>query len=447
MFSPIPFGSGSAMSGMDFSPWLEGRRQNLQQIIAESNLAAQVQSEAAQLAQRAEEQRQLGMRADAELAAMTRNQDLNREQGRYGIDQDVGLKRSEIEQRDRLSDAELGVKRESIQAGRDEGEADRAFREKLSDKEIAQSDKRAAEQGERFDKELAQKGAELDFRKSVAFKQLANEDARLEIDQKMAELDTALKTGQIDNQRYQSEHLRIGVEAAGRALAEAKADVGLTPAQWNTVIGFFEQGQVPPGEIMAVISKSPKAAAALDFFYKAIDSARQGAGDKAKIAGLAAETELTKSKTEGQNLENEIVRAKTKPILGKSGELGEAEQAAKRDLDRKFADGNLGEIGELRQGAYEKLSEIQGDTSEPAIKRREKLERLLKLTEGMEDEDDIPGSLSPDKYDTLLGLSIVGIPALVGRTGYRIANRIRQEMGMGEEGELRGLADEFDVEP
>lgn len=450
-FSPV--GSMSA-TRVDFGPLMERLRMQL----ANNQFGQQMQQ---QQQFHGDDMNLANLRLNAQESQFTRGlgeQVAGREQQGELARAGQAFNERELAQQGELTRAGQGLQRRGQDIGVEQAGLDRAqqgaqFERGAGqrDMELEQGAQRIRQQGEQFDKDLAQRGAEMDFRKDVAYKQLANEDKKLAIDERMADLDAQFKQGQIGQQQYEGERLRIGVEAAGMALAEAKADIGLSPAQWNVVMDYFDRGERPPGEILSALQKSPKAAAALEYFYKALDTA-QGRIQKqqitdAEVESTEARTGLAKAQTEAQITETELVKAKTKPMLGRSGEFGQAETAAQRDLDRKKADGSLGEVGELRQLAYEKLAEVQGDDSEPAANRRKKLQRLLDLTKGMNDEDDIPGSLSPDKTDAILGASIIGIPALLGRSGYRIVDRLRQESGMGEEGELRDLADEFGIEP
>lgn len=109
MFSPVPFGSGSALSGMDFSPWMQGRAQDIQQQLAGQQMAQDALQFVTQLAQRKQESRDMGMRADRELAAMVSNQDATRAEQRRIRDQDIGLAREGAAEQRRIRDEDLGI--------------------------------------------------------------------------------------------------------------------------------------------------------------------------------------------------------------------------------------------------------------------------------------------------------------------------------------------------
>ena len=98
MFSPNPFGGGSAMGGVDLSPWLQSRGQDIQRGIAAQQMAQEQAQFVAELAAQAERNRQMGTQADAELAAQVRNQDLNRRQQGQIADDEMGLRRTQAEE-------------------------------------------------------------------------------------------------------------------------------------------------------------------------------------------------------------------------------------------------------------------------------------------------------------------------------------------------------------
>ena len=439
-FSGIPIGT-IGPKGVDYSPYLELQRLRQSQNQSAQQIALQQQA--------AEQQRR---EFEQKMAEQSRQFNVGTEQRGQQFATEADMQRQGLGLRAELGRGELGLKKEL-------GQADVGLREKqygLSERKVGadiaateaagvRDEKRiglaqAAQDAEdkRFHESLGFERSKFDWRRDMDIQNQGRADYMASLDGKKLEIQQALASGEMDERTAKVALLRIEADKATEVLKEMKEQgsfKGLSAEQAAIAADYIAEGKPLPREISAQVATDPKAQRVVESLYTLARNAKA-------LEGASAETELTKGRVEAQTLENDIVRAKIQPSTGEDGKLGEAENEALAELERKNAEGTLGEVGEVRVNILTKLKEIEGDDSDEAVTRREDLKKIAAMIGKLELEDDdaLPGSLKlrPEDAAGSLGLMV--------RAG-RAVNRLRQEAGIGEEGELRDLLDKYGLEP
>lgn len=365
-----PVGSMSA-TRINFAPLLE----RLKMQLAQNQFGAQMQQQQ-QFHQG--EMDLAGLKLNAQESQFTRSlaeQQAGREQQGALARAGQAFNERELAQRGALARAGQDLQRRGQDIGVREGAMERAARERMQERDIGSREgMQEKEQGfrrEEGDKDRAMKQQELDWRKEVTQHQIENEDKRLDFELRGMELDEQLKRGEINQQRYRGELLKLNVESAAQALAEAKKDIGLSPQLWEIALDAFNKGEMPPAEIMEIIQQSPKAARALDTFYRAMS----------EVSGR----EYTQAKTEAQKLENEIVKG----ARGKDGQPAAAGASALSDDEKKdyaavsrrvetgkYKWGTGGGVLALKAKAYALIEQL-ADKDDPDAQQRVAIARKL----------------------------------------------------------------------
>lgn len=447
------FGTFSGRRGLNLQPLEMKQRQQmfLQQLQQEQQrLAAQ---QAAQTRGLDLEQQRMDMGAkENELARafqqnlMTQRNQFDSEQARLQREAADAAQMRAIQEQQRAQGAAQGFARE-------EGAAERGFRGQQAELDRGLQQQAMEVRKQEFEKSFGLESAKFDFMKDITLRDEGRKTRAEELNREMQDLQKQVIAGEINQRQAQTAMILKQTEAIGMELREALEDTGLSKDQYAVIAEKLAAGEELPGNVAASIMKSPKAAKAVANLMALMQGAQEMGLRTAQKEGIEAETGLNKlrSRAVQEELDAAADKTKEKPETPEDKALKKwlkpPEISAYKELQRKEKDGNLGEIGELRKGAYTKLVEIGDDDSEQAVLRAERIRSLLSKVEKYGDDEDVPGSLSPDAVDAILVGSVIGIPALVGRSGYRILKRIFGELGGGEQGDIRDLADEYGIEP
>lgn len=464
MLRGAPLGSIGA-TRVDVTPALEMYRQSLQKQLAQAQLEEQQAGRLQDLSlanmrlqtgvQEAEKARQFEAGEAAKGRAF--------QAGQAAEGRKLTMRGQDITRTGQREQTELG--RAKLAVGVREGQKERELRRELKQQDVELSEKqlelREAELdgvNERFAKSLGLKREEFNLSKTIRLADKARQDAHLSMAKEMHEVEKAYKNGLIDQQEYVTAKLRHEASIAGLALQEAREELEgqLSAEQWEIVYDFVARGDEIPPRIMAAISDNKKARESLLWFQNIMRGFSEEELTEERKESLKAERGLTEARIEAQEIENAIVRQKIDglPDPDKKGKLTKKEKAALkkqkkaddalRELLRKADEGTLGEVGQVRVNVLEKLQEVEDDNSDAAKARRKDLKRIVNMLNDLEleDDDELPGNLAPDWTSARL-LNPIGLAHGAGR----LANRLRMEAGIGDEGELRDLLDEYGLEP
>lgn len=450
----IPIGNIGPQSGANYSPYLEmwrlkqSQNQTAQQLALQQQAAEQQRREFEQ--RMAEERRQFDTSTKQRGDQFMTSSDLERQ----GLNLRAELGRGELGLRGEEVRGGLGIRQQQLGLQERELAGNEQSRERqfgLEERRIAGAERSQAFDETKFYESLGMEKDKLDWQKDIEVQNQARAQYLAELDGRRVAIQESVAAGEADERTAKVELLKLEAEKATEVLKELKeqgAFEGLSAEQADVAADYIYRGEKLPAIIAAIVSRDPKAAKAVEALYTLARNAKALEGADIEAEAARARTDLTRSQTASQEMENKLVASKMPTVTESAGTPeaqkvaadAKAREAASAERARKAAEGSLGEVGEVRSSLDEKLAEIEGDTSEEANARRASLKRIEELLAEYGDDDDLPGSLRI-RWEDAAGL--VGL----GLRGVRTANRLRQEFGIGEEGELRDLLDKYDIEP